>query len=113
MPLHRFLHFVPALGSPAILLAAFQLNFATLRLFASTNQLSRSTSRQTLTREALVTMAEYTATGPPGAATNGSAMNGSGDGGFAPPAPMPASNEAAKTLWYVALTALLIMKHAD
>jgi RNA recognition motif-containing protein len=44
-------------------------------------------------------MAEYTATGPPGAATNGSNMNGNGDANFAPPAPMPASNEAAKTLW--------------
>lgn len=46
-------------------------------------------------------MAEYTATGPPGATTNGSNMNGNGDTNFAPPAPMPASNEAAKTLWYV------------
>jgi RNA recognition motif-containing protein len=44
-------------------------------------------------------MAEYTATGPPGAATNGSNMNGNGDANFAPPAPMPTSNEAAKTLW--------------
>lgn len=44
-------------------------------------------------------MAEYTATGPPGATTNGSNMNGNGDTNFAPPAPMPASNEAAKTLW--------------
>jgi RNA recognition motif-containing protein len=44
-------------------------------------------------------MADYTATGPPGAATNGSNMNGNGDANFAPPAPMPASNEAAKTLW--------------
>ncbi|KAK4044362.1 hypothetical protein C8A01DRAFT_31416 [Parachaetomium inaequale] len=44
-------------------------------------------------------MAEYTATGP-GAATNGPNMNGSGDTtGFAPPAPMPSTNEAAKTLW--------------
>ncbi|EAQ92969.1 hypothetical protein CHGG_01204 [Chaetomium globosum CBS 148.51] len=44
-------------------------------------------------------MAEYTATGPPGAATNGSNINGNGDANFAPPAPMPSSNEAAKTLW--------------
>jgi RNA recognition motif-containing protein len=44
-------------------------------------------------------MAEYTPTGPPGAAANGPNMNGSGETGFAPPAPMPASNEAAKTLW--------------
>jgi RNA recognition motif-containing protein len=44
-------------------------------------------------------MAEYTPAGPPGAAANGPNMNGSGDSGFAPPAPMPASNEAAKTLW--------------
>jgi hypothetical protein len=49
-------------------------------------------------------MAEYTPTGPPGAATNGPNMNGSGDNNFAPPAPMPASNEAAKTLWQVAHT---------
>ena len=47
----------------------------------------------------IATMAEYTATGP-GAATNGMNMNGSGDTtGFAPPAPMPSTNEAAKTLW--------------
>ncbi len=44
-------------------------------------------------------MAEYTPTGPPGAAANGSNMNGSGDTGFAPPTPMPGSNEASKTLW--------------
>ncbi|KAL2154559.1 hypothetical protein VTH82DRAFT_3235 [Thermothelomyces myriococcoides] len=43
-------------------------------------------------------MAEYTATGPPGTTTNGPNMNGSGDS-FAPTAPIPASNEAPKTLW--------------
>jgi hypothetical protein len=48
----------------------------------------------------IATMAEYTTTG--GGATNGPNpnMNGSGDTtGFAPPAPMPSTNEAAKTLW--------------
>ncbi|KAH6619412.1 hypothetical protein B0J18DRAFT_411709 [Chaetomium sp. MPI-SDFR-AT-0129] len=44
-------------------------------------------------------MAEYTPTGPPGTTSNGPSMNGSSDTGFAPPAPMPSSNEAAKTLW--------------
>ncbi|KAL2136190.1 hypothetical protein VTI74DRAFT_5068 [Chaetomium olivicolor] len=44
-------------------------------------------------------MADYTAPGAPGAPANGTNMNGSGDAAFAPSAPMPASNEAAKTLW--------------
>jgi RNA recognition motif-containing protein len=44
-------------------------------------------------------MADYTPSGPRGAAAHGPNLNGSGDSGFAPPAPMPASNEAAKTLW--------------
>jgi hypothetical protein len=46
-------------------------------------------------------MAEYTPAGPPGAAPNGSNMNGSGDTNFPTTAPVAASNEAAKTLWYV------------
>jgi len=47
-------------------------------------------------------MAEYT-TPATGAPANGAAMNGSGEqGNFATnQPPMPASNEAAKTLWYV------------
>ncbi|KAK4239403.1 hypothetical protein C8A03DRAFT_42948 [Achaetomium macrosporum] len=45
-------------------------------------------------------MADYTPTGPSGAAPNGPNMNGSGDAGFAQAAPMSAApNEAAKTLW--------------
>ncbi|KXX75699.1 RNA-binding post-transcriptional regulator csx1 [Madurella mycetomatis] len=44
-------------------------------------------------------MAEYTPSGPPGGAANGPNMNGSGDPNFAAAAPVPPSNEAAKTLW--------------
>ncbi|KAJ4297398.1 hypothetical protein N0V88_004319 [Collariella sp. IMI 366227] len=44
-------------------------------------------------------MADYPTSGAPGAPANGANMNGSGDNSFAPPAPMPSSNEAAKTLW--------------
>ncbi|KAK0624816.1 hypothetical protein B0T17DRAFT_638707 [Bombardia bombarda] len=44
-------------------------------------------------------MADYPQPGPPGAASNGPNMNGSGDVNFPPPQPMPSSNEAAKTLW--------------
>ncbi|KAK4214799.1 hypothetical protein QBC37DRAFT_439931 [Rhypophila decipiens] len=44
-------------------------------------------------------MSEYPPQGPPGAANAGPNMNGSNDGNFPPPAPMPSSNEAAKTLW--------------
>ncbi|KAM7200224.1 hypothetical protein V8F20_005442 [Naviculisporaceae sp. PSN 640] len=36
---------------------------------------------------------------PPGAGNAGPNMNGSSDGNFPPPAPMPSTNEAAKTLW--------------
>ncbi|KAK4098776.1 RNA-binding domain-containing protein [Parathielavia hyrcaniae] len=43
-------------------------------------------------------MAEYTPAGPPGAATNGGNMNGSGDG-FSATAPMTPSNDSPKTLW--------------
>ncbi len=44
-------------------------------------------------------MADYPQTGPQAAPTNGTTMNGSSDASFAPSAPMPGSNEAAKTLW--------------
>ncbi|GAB1310706.1 mRNA binding post-transcriptional regulator [Madurella fahalii] len=44
-------------------------------------------------------MAEYAPSGPPGGAANGPNMNGSGDPNFAAAAPVPPSNEAAKTLW--------------
>lgn len=47
---------------------------------------------------AQIKMAEYT-TPVTGAPANGATMNGSSEQGFT--APMPASNEAAKTLWYV------------
>jgi hypothetical protein len=46
-------------------------------------------------------MAEYTSAGPSGTATNGTNMNGSSDTSFPTTAPITASNEAAKTLWYV------------
>lgn len=48
---------------------------------------------------AQIKMAEYT-TPATGAPANGATMNGSSEQGFTT-APMPASNEAAKTLWYV------------
>lgn len=44
-------------------------------------------------------MAEYAPTGTPGAPAPAPNMNGSGDANFPAAAPMPASNEAAKTLW--------------
>ncbi|KAK3694404.1 hypothetical protein B0T22DRAFT_70456 [Podospora appendiculata] len=37
--------------------------------------------------------------GPPGSGNASSNMNGTGENNFPPPAPMPSTNEAAKTLW--------------
>jgi RNA recognition motif-containing protein len=47
----------------------------------------------------VVAMADYTAPGAAGAAPAGTNMNGSTDSTFAAGAPLPSSNEAAKTLW--------------
>ncbi|KAK4454531.1 mrna binding post-transcriptional regulator [Podospora aff. communis PSN243] len=44
-------------------------------------------------------MAEYAPTGTPGAPATAPNMNGSSETNFPAAAPMPASNEAAKTLW--------------
>lgn len=44
-------------------------------------------------------MSDYPPQGPPGAGNAGANMNGASEGNFPPPAPMPSTNEAAKTLW--------------
>jgi len=44
-------------------------------------------------------MADSFGSGAPGTTNNGPNMNGSGDPAYAQAAPLPSSNEAAKTLW--------------